>query len=666
MQYDAIQAGANWLQMPSDILATSQIDDYVDYLVQFIQNLIEQTVPTAKGSEQAKPWWSVAVAEAIRTERRARRQFTAVNSEANWEWLTNATAAKRRLIASEKRAYWRAGVHEAASSPQGAWRLAKWARTKSHLPPEPAKMPDLQLNGALTSTVEGKATALAERFWPTVEADLTDITDQNFATRGVEPLEMRRTVTDEEVYSILKKVKPDKCPGIDGIPNRFLQAMGAPLARAITELINTCWRLEYYPQRFRQARTIVLRKPEKDDYSVPGAYRPIALLSTIGKVIESLAARRLQDLAEQHNLIPETQMGNRPNRSTDTAVDLLVEQIHTVWESKDHLATVLSLDISGAFDTVNHTRLLDNLRQKGVPLWFVRTVRSFLTDRSTTLVVDGVETASRRLSAGVPQGSNLSPILFLFYNAPLLEALNMPNTPISPIGFADDINLLTYSESLDVNCINLELAHEKCLAWARTHGMRFAPDKYKLTHFTRRRGLELTRHVQIGGVTIQPSPSVTVLGLRLDSDLRWKTQTTKVETKMKTQALAISRTTASTWGLPLRTARQVYTAVVRSSMAHGAPIWHVPGESPAKGARGTAKNLQKHQQNCLRVVLGAFKSTAVTKLEIESHVPPLDLWLNGRVACYQARLERSGVGQQIRNACAAIRSRIRSRTQRGR
>ena len=100
----------------------------------------------------------------------------------------------------------------------------------------------------------------------------------------------------------------------------------------------------------------------------------------MGKVIESLTARRLQDLAEQHNLILDVQMGNRPNRSTDTAVDLLVEQIHTVWESKDHLALVLSLDISSAFDRVNHVRLLDNLRRKGVPLWFVRTVRSFLTD----------------------------------------------------------------------------------------------------------------------------------------------------------------------------------------------------------------------------------------------------------------------------------------------
>ena len=84
-----------------------------------------------------------------------------------------------------------------ASSPQGAWRLAKWAHTKSHLPPEPAKMPNLQLNGALTSTVKGKAMALAERFWPTVEVDLTDITDQNFATRGMEPLEMHQTVTED-------------------------------------------------------------------------------------------------------------------------------------------------------------------------------------------------------------------------------------------------------------------------------------------------------------------------------------------------------------------------------------------------------------------------------------------------------------------------------------
>jgi Reverse transcriptase (RNA-dependent DNA polymerase) len=77
-----------------------------------------------------------------------------------------------------------------------------------------------------------------------------------------------------------------------------------------------------------------------------------------------------------------------------------------------------------AFDTVNHVRLLDNLRKKRVPLWFVQTIRSFLTNCTTTLLVDNEETEPHQLQAGVPQGSPLSLILFLFYNALLLEALN--------------------------------------------------------------------------------------------------------------------------------------------------------------------------------------------------------------------------------------------------
>jgi hypothetical protein len=86
-------------------------------------------------------------------------------------------------------------------------------------------------------------------------------------------------------------------------------------------------------------------------------------------------------------------MGNRKNRSTETTVELLTEQIRTIWSSKKHVALVPSLDISGAFDTVNYICLLDNLRRKQVPLWFVRTVRSFLSELGTTITVDGVEAA---------------------------------------------------------------------------------------------------------------------------------------------------------------------------------------------------------------------------------------------------------------------------------
>jgi len=108
--------------------------------------------------------------------------------------------------------------------------------------------------------------------------------------------------------------------------------------------------------------------------------------------MEALLAQRLSSLAESYNMLPNTQMGNRPKRSTETALELLTEQIHTVWRSKQHIASVLSLDISGAFDTVNHTRLLDNLYKKRVPMWFIKVIESFLANRTTTLVIDGEET----------------------------------------------------------------------------------------------------------------------------------------------------------------------------------------------------------------------------------------------------------------------------------
>ena len=78
----------------------------------------------------------------------------------------------------------------------------------------------------------------------------------------------------------------------------------------LTKLVNAYFRLSYFPKQFRHARTIVLRKPGKPNYSDPGAWRPIALLNTTGKIVETVLARRITDLAESHRLLPDSQMGN--------------------------------------------------------------------------------------------------------------------------------------------------------------------------------------------------------------------------------------------------------------------------------------------------------------------------------------------------------------------
>ena len=227
-------------------------------------------------------------------------------------------------------------------------------------------MPHLNWNDKLYCTAEQKAEALGDRFYPLTNANLGDIDIEKLFNRDYsleQGIRSTATTSTDEIQNIISSSRPDKCPGSDGILNRFLKAMGQALVAMLTKLINACFKLSYFPKQFRHARTIVLRKPGRPNYSDPGAWRPIALLNTRRKILGTALARKVTDLAVSHGLLPNSQMGNCKQRSTETALELLLEQIHTIWGLKK-AASVLSLDIAGAFDTVNHTRLFDNLHIK--------------------------------------------------------------------------------------------------------------------------------------------------------------------------------------------------------------------------------------------------------------------------------------------------------------
>src|SRR5579862_5630441 len=185
--------------------------------------------------------------------------------------------------------------------------------------------------------------------------------------------------------------------------------------------------------------------------------------------------------------------------------------------------------------------------------------------------------------------------------------------------------------------------------------MQFAPNNYTLTHLTRRQGFDLQAPVRLQGMVIKPEPVVQILGLQLDSRLRWTAHKKAVQTKMNTRMLALQRTTASTWGATMPKARHIYQAVIRSALSYGATLWHQPTGNASKKPKGLTAKLQKQQNQGLRTVLGAFKATPIRQLETESYVPPLDLWLNGRIARFQARMEQSGIAQKVRDACSTIR-----------
>ena len=203
---------------------------------------------------------------------------------------------------------------------------------------------------------------------------------------------------------------------------------------------------------------MALKKPNKD-WTSPDSYRPIALLNTIGKIYEGILATRLRDAAEEHNLLPRCQMGARKNRSTESALYHIVQQIQAAWGARAksrQVVSILSLDMAGAFDRVSHERLLENLRIKKIPGWLMKCVKSFLSDRITTIRLKEWKSQAKSVRCGISQKSVLSPILFLFFNASLLDVCQSPAQRITFTEFVNDVNLLIYGRNIKENCKRLK------------------------------------------------------------------------------------------------------------------------------------------------------------------------------------------------------------------
>jgi hypothetical protein len=653
-----------------------------DWLVGQLQRIAQASTPPRKPNKgfQAQ-WWTYEVQQATREAKAAERAYKQAPGDFLRQRLNQSYHAQSTAIRLAQTKAWRSTLQKATTDSSLLWKLERWARTKSFLPTEPPKLPPFQGGPSQPdlTTHDQKAKALAARFFPSPLADLSDIPDTTFDQAFDQPrFEVRKEVTIRDIARALSGIQPWKAPGDDLIPTGLIKACGKPLYQILAILYTRCLELQWYPERFKKAKTVVLTKPGKppDTYRTPKGYRPIALLPTLGKVLEAILAKRVAEAAEWNGLLPDEQMGNRVSRSTELAVRLVVAQVQEAWR-QGAATSLLQLDISGAFDTVNHTRLLDTLRTYGFPGWLVRWIRAWLTSREATLFFDGQTTQPIPIRAGVPQGSPLSPILFILYIASLYRALKEKHPGVAIVGFADDTNLLAFGRGPLANSRQLEEAWKTCLQWAKTRGMVFAGEKSELIHFNKGRKqwsnpVNLAHSTGEGFDTVKPIPSSRFLGVWLDWRLNWKAHREAVERKLKTQDFALCRIAAKTWGPALHRAREVYTKCIRSALAYGASSFHKP--TPIGGQpQGIARDLQKAQSRSLRVVAGAYKATPIRSLEAETWVPPLDLYLNKRLADFENRLQKPTLptpqtstaptryrppGQLVEEACKKVQSRF--------
>ncbi len=160
-----------------------------------------------------------------------------------------------------------------------------------------------------------------------LNADLANITNASYPAEMPSPM----SISEDEMASVIKKSNPFKAAGSDSIPFLVLKCLGSPLVSYLQPLFQACISIYYNPTTSCYCNTVPLKKPGKEDYSATGAWRPIALLNTQGKVLESVIARQISTLSEEHWILPAQLLRARPGRSIDTALNFLVKQIYATW-----------------------------------------------------------------------------------------------------------------------------------------------------------------------------------------------------------------------------------------------------------------------------------------------------------------------------------------------
>ncbi|KAI0997817.1 hypothetical protein K3495_g10370 [Podosphaera aphanis] len=313
------------------------------------------------------------------------------------------------------------------------------------------------------------------------------------------------------------------------------------------------------------------QKPNKADLFSPRSYRLIALLSVLRIGLERLIAKRIAWVVVRNKILTTQQFGALPGRS---AVDLTTCISHDVKRalSEGRTASMLTLDVKGAFDAVLPGRLARRMREQGWPESLVNWVASFAINRSVQIRLDGELGPLQSINCDLPQGFSVSPILFILYISPLFKMGSITRK----FGYADNIAIFETQKSLHDSCSSLTKALKEVLDWGLDEGITFDLAKAELQHFSRKRTDKNpvnTPSVTHGVFSVSEKtnrPYTRWLGVYLDRTLSFKWHVRFLANEALVVANALRSFVNTLRGAPPKLLCQAVTACVLPIAYYGA------------------------------------------------------------------------------------------------
>jgi hypothetical protein len=395
--------------------------------------------------------------------------------------------------------------------------------------------------------------------------------------------------TPQEILSIIDKLKPKSSRSYDDVSPKLLKASDTSISNPLSHIINLSFQNGIFPQAMKIAKIIPIFK-DKDNKQFKN-YRPISLLPSFSKIIEKLVFYRLLKYLKLNKLLSSCQYGFQPQLSTDMAIldfqNFVANQI-----SQDRWCSGLFLDLSKAFDTLDHNILLGKLSYYGVRGVSLDWFRSYLTNRCQ--FTSYLSQTSQRLpiTCGVPQGSILGPLLFLIY---LNDIINIC-TNSKAILFADDSTMLLEDSSIDILINRMNSAIKILYQWFNANKLSLNADKTKFIIFrSPSRPLPQINPIAVNSKSIERVKSIKFLGVQIDEHLDWREHINKKCNQISKNLAVITRIKHD---LPRETIKTLYHSLIYPYLSYGIVTW---GNTCSK----YMNRLSKLQKRAVRLIVKA-------------------------------------------------------------
>ena len=578
-------------------------DDVNTYANQFSKTIVflaEQCIPTKHVMIRPRdlPWINSTIRRMIRKRNRLYKKYKNNRTLQNHEKFKQARNDVTSQLRKAKKEYTDSLAHKLKTSnlsPRDYWKTLKsFIRPTSNVNIPPLLHDDMYVadnneKATILNNYFVQQTVLDEHLARLPEPDVT-----------VGPTLNNIVFTEAEVKDVLNSLKLGKATGHDNINHRILKEAALPLAKPLCDLFNYSMSKCICPDIWKEANVTPIFK--KDDPSIASNYRPISLLSAVGKVMEKVIHKHMFNFFKDHEIITSLQSGFVPGDSTSNQ---LVDIYNTFCKALDDNKEVRAIfcDISKAFDRVWHKGLLFKLKQAGISASLLQWLANYLLNRKQRVLIPGGSSDWLPIGAGVPQGSILGPLLFLIYI----------NDIVMDIGstvrlFADDTSLyIIVDDPVEAaRCLNLDL--ERIHRWAERWLVKFNAAKSESLLVSRKRIKPFHPPLVMNNEPIKEVLSHKHLGLFLSNDGKWHEHINYITSKAWSRIYVMRKLK---FLLDRRSLETIYVSFIRPLLEYADVVWD-------NCTRYEVEAIEKIQLEAARIVTGTTKLVSIEELYNET------------------------------------------------